>query len=106
MPAAARIGDFQQCPKQDPPPGPGPPIPHIGGSILPPGCPTVLIGGSPAATKGDLCTCTGAMPPLPASISDGSKTVEICGKPAARMGDPTDHGGSIQVGFSSVEIGG
>ncbi len=33
-------------------------------------------------------------------------TVKIGGKPAARMGDPTAHGGSIVTGLPTVNIGG
>jgi uncharacterized Zn-binding protein involved in type VI secretion len=29
------------------------PKPHVGGPIMPPGAPTVLIGGMPAARMGD-----------------------------------------------------
>ncbi len=78
-----------------------PPIPHVGGPILPPGAPTVLIGGMPAACAGDMCVCVGP----PDSIVLGSTTVLIGGKPAARMGDITAHGGSITVGFPTVLIG-
>ena len=41
MPPAARVGDMHTCPMQTPG---TPPIPHVGGPILPPGQPTVLIG--------------------------------------------------------------
>lgn len=78
-----------------------PPIPHVGGPIIGPGMPTVLIGGLPAAVVGDMCTCVG--PPAP--IVMGSPTVLIGGRPAARMGDPTGHGGSIVMGFPTVLIG-
>ena len=77
-------------------------VPHVGGPILPPGCPTVLIGGLPAACLGDLLTCVGP----PDSIVMGSATVMIGGKPAARMGDMTAHGGSIVLGCMTVLIGG
>ncbi|GAA4316864.1 PAAR domain-containing protein [Mucilaginibacter gynuensis] len=76
--------------------------PHTGGPILPPGAPTVLIGGSPAATVGNMCTCAGP----PDSITKGSATVMIGGSPAARMGDMTAHGGSIMAGCPTVLIGG
>ena len=33
-------------------------LPHVGGPILPPGCPTVLIDGMPAARAGDMAACT------------------------------------------------
>lgn len=79
-----------------------PPIPHVGGPIIGPGAPTVLIGGLPAAVLGDLCSCVGP----PDSIISGSSTVLIGGKPAARMGDATAHGGSIVIGCATVLIGG
>jgi uncharacterized Zn-binding protein involved in type VI secretion len=39
-------------------------------------------------------------------IISGSSTVMIGGKPAARMGDSTAHGGSIVLGYPTVMIGG
>ena len=96
---AARVGDMHICPMVTP----GlPPIPHVGGPILPPGGITVLIGGQPAACMGDMCVCVGP----PDSIVLGSTTVMIGGKPAARMGDMTVHGGSITLGLPTVLIGG
>jgi uncharacterized Zn-binding protein involved in type VI secretion len=77
-------------------------VPHVGGPVLPPGCPTVLIGGVPAARVGDMLVCTGP----PASIVKGSATVTIGGMPAARMGDNTAHGGVVMAGLPSVMIGG
>ena len=77
-------------------------VPHVGGPILPPGCPTVLIGSLPAARVGDLCTCVGP----PDAIIIGSTTVLIGGMPAARMGDSTAHGGVIILGCPTVIIGG
>jgi uncharacterized Zn-binding protein involved in type VI secretion len=79
-----------------------PPIPHVGGPILPPGVPVVLIGGLPAATVGNMCTCVGP----PDSIVKGSATVLIGGVPAARMGDTTAHGGTIVAGCPTVLIQG
>lgn len=67
-----------------------------------PGAPTVLIGKMPAAVMGDSCTCVGP----PDSIVKGSATVMICGKPAARLGDTTAHGGNIALGCFTVMIGG
>jgi len=99
MSAAARVGDMHTCPMQTPAPVP---IPHVGGPILPPGCPTVLIGGMPAACVGDMATCVGP----PDVIVMGSATVLIGGKPAARMGDSTAHGGTITLGYPTVIIGG
>lgn len=95
---AARVGDNHVCPFVTP----GvPPIPHVGGPILPPGVPTVLIGGMPAATMGNMCVCTGP----PDTIVLGSAGVFIGGKPAARMGDTCSHGGTIVVGCPTVLIG-
>jgi uncharacterized Zn-binding protein involved in type VI secretion len=56
----------------------------------------------PAAVMGDLCVCVGP----PDTIAKGSATVLIGGKPAARMGDMTAHGGSIVLGCPTVMIGG
>ena len=76
------------------------PVPHVGGPVLPPGCPTVLIGGMPAARVGDMMVCTGP----PDTIVVGSATVLIGGMPAARMGDSTAHGGVIIMGCPTVII--
>jgi uncharacterized Zn-binding protein involved in type VI secretion len=77
-------------------------VPHVGGPILPPGCPTVLIGGLPAARATDMATCVGP----PDIIVLGSMTVLIGKLPAARMGDITAHGGTIVLGLPTVLIGG
>lgn len=100
MPPAARITDMHTCPMQTP--AVPVPIPHVGGPIIGPGEPTVLIGKLPAAVMGDSCTCVGP----PDSIVIGSATVMIGGKPAARMGDTCAHGGSIVIGCPTVIIGG
>lgn len=76
--------------------------PHVGGPILPPGSTTVLIGGMPAARVGDMATCSGP----PDNIVKGSASVFIEGMPAARQGDITAHGGTIVMGFPTVQIGG
>lgn len=95
---AARVGDLHTCPMQTPG---TPPIPHVGGPILPPGCPMVLIGGMPAARMGDQALCVGP----PDVITGGAPTVLIGGQPAARMGDATAHGGVITVGYPMVLLG-
>lgn len=67
--------------------------------ILPPGCPTVLIGGLPAARMGDTCG--------PDVIVKGSATVLIGGMPAARIADLTAGGGTVMPpGCPTVLIGG
>jgi len=96
MPPAARVSDMHTCPMVTGV------VPHVGGPITGPGCPTVLIGMMPAARVGDMATCVGP----PDAIVKGSATVMIGGMPAARIGDNTAHGGVIVVGFPTVMIGG
>jgi uncharacterized Zn-binding protein involved in type VI secretion len=93
---AARAGDMHVCPMVTVL------VPHVGGPVLPPGCPTVLIGGMPAARVTDMCTCVG---PPDVIIPPGAPTVLIGGMPAARLGDMTAHGGSIVLGCFTVLIG-
>jgi uncharacterized Zn-binding protein involved in type VI secretion len=78
-----------------------PPIPHVGGPILPPCAVTVLIGSLPAARVGDMAVCVGP----PDVIVLGSFTVLICSMPAARIGDLTAHGGTIVMGLPTVLVG-
>jgi uncharacterized Zn-binding protein involved in type VI secretion len=67
--------------------------------IIPPGAPTVLIAGMPAARLGDSCGAD--------AIILGSMTVLIGGQPAARVGDPTAGGGAVMgPGAPTVLIGG
>jgi uncharacterized Zn-binding protein involved in type VI secretion len=96
MPPAARLLDLHVCPASTGP------VPHVGGPIVGPGAPTVLICKKPAAVVGDNAVCVGP----PASIVKGSGTVLVGGKPAARMGDKTAHGGTIVVGAPTVLLGG
>ena len=95
MPPAARITDMHVCPMVTGV------VPHVGGPILPPCEPTVLIGGLPAARITDMATCVGP----PDIIVMGSPTVLIGGLMAARIGDPTAHGGNIILGCFTVIIG-
>lgn len=93
---AARISDMHVCPMFTGP------VPHVGGPIVVPGAPTVLIGGLPEAGIGSMCVCVGP----PDSIVKGSATVLMGGKPAARMLDNCAHGGMIVVGCPTVVVGG
>jgi uncharacterized Zn-binding protein involved in type VI secretion len=95
MPPAARITDMHVCPMVTVL------VPHVGGPILPPCEPTVLIGFLPAARVTDMLTCVGP----PDIIVMGSPTVLIGGLMAARIGDPTAHGGVIVLGCFTVMIG-
>jgi uncharacterized Zn-binding protein involved in type VI secretion len=95
MKFAARVSDAHQCPMSVP-------VAHVGGVIAGPGVPSVKIGHLVAATQDTTCACgLGARN----RVAKGSSSVQIGGKPAARAGDPTTHGGSILVGCSSVVIG-
>jgi uncharacterized Zn-binding protein involved in type VI secretion len=95
MPPAARITDDHTCPKVDPPE-------HVGGPIQT-GAKRVKIGFENAARVTDkaLCTGVGALDP----ISRGEPSVKIEGQDAARLGDPTEHGGKITQGCPTVLIG-
>jgi uncharacterized Zn-binding protein involved in type VI secretion len=94
---AARIGDMTA---------------HGGSIVL--GCPTVLIGGMPAARLTDMHVCpmlTPGVPPIPhvgGPIILGSAGVLIGGMPAARMGDMATCVGPpdmIALGCMTVLIG-
>jgi uncharacterized Zn-binding protein involved in type VI secretion len=95
VPPAARVGDMHTCPMVTGL------VPHVGGPVLPPGCPTVLIGMMPAARMGDMLVCVSP----PDAIAKGSPTVLIGNMMAARMGDMTVHGGVIVLGCPTVMIG-
>ena len=96
MPPAARLTDMHVCPMVTVL------VPHVGGPIIAPGCPTVLIGFLPAARVTDMAICVGP----PDMIAMGSTSVMIGFLPAARIGDMTIHGGVIVLGEFTVMIGG
>lgn len=96
MPPAARLTDMHVCPMVTGV------VPHVGGPILPPCCPTVLIEMFPAARVGDMLTCVG---PPDVIAPPCSPTVLIGSMPAARIGDLTVHGGAIVKGAPTVMIG-
>jgi uncharacterized Zn-binding protein involved in type VI secretion len=92
MPFAARLLDATNHP----------------GMISGPGVATVLIENMPAAVVGDMHTC--AFPPLagphpPNPILNGSATVMIGGRPAARLNDPCGCGAMIVTSAATVVIG-
>lgn len=95
---AARVGDMHVCPMVTP----GvPPIPHVGGPILPPCAITVLTGGMPQARVTDMALCVGP----PDVIVIGAFTVLVMSLPAARITSMTAHGGTVVMGFPTVLIG-
>ena len=95
-PPAARLSDMHTCPMVTGI------VPHVGGPILPPCAPTVMICFLPAARVTDMATCVGP----PDVIAKGSTSVLINYLPAARLGDKTAHGGVIVVCAPTVIIGG
>ena len=92
---AARLTDMHVCPMVTGI------IPHVGGPISGPGCPTVLISAMPAARVGDMLVCVGP----PDVIAMGSFTVLIGSMPAAQMTSLTAHGGTVILGCPTVLIG-
>lgn len=93
---AARLTDLHTCPLVTGV------VPHVGGPIVGPGCPTVLIVKLPASVVGDTAACVGP----PDTIIKGSTKTLIGGKPAARVGDSTAHNGVIiPPGAITVLIG-
>jgi len=92
---AARATDMHVCPMLTVL------VPHVGGPIIPPCCPTVLTGSLPQARVTDKATCVGP----PDVIVLGSFTVLVGSLPAARMLDTTAHGGKIILGLPTVLIG-
>jgi uncharacterized Zn-binding protein involved in type VI secretion len=92
---AARLTDMHICPMVTGV------VPHVGGPIVAPGCPTVLIDMLPAARATDMAVCVGP----PDVVLPGSPTVLIGSMPAARLSDPTVHGGMIILGCFTVLIG-
>ena len=93
---AARLTDMHVCPMVTVL------VPHVGGPIVGPGAPTVLIGSLPAARVSDMATCVGP----PDVIALGSFTVLTMSMPQARIGDMTAHGGAIVLGCFTVLVGG
>lgn len=96
MAAAARLGDFHQCPQF------AGSTPHIGGPVATASA-DIQIDGLAAGRAGDavICACGG-----PDTLAMGCPTVLFNNKLAARVGDLTMHGGVQQSGSSSVDIGG
>lgn len=73
---------------------------------------TDAMAGAPGARVGDMHVCpmvTGIVPHVGGPVVQGAGTVLICGKPAARTGDPAACTGphdSIVQGSATVLIGG
>ncbi|MCP5086445.1 MAG: type VI secretion protein [Rhodobacteraceae bacterium] len=94
---SARVTDNVVCPAWSGP------VPHVGGPIIPPCAPTVLVCYLPAARISDMNFCAGG----PGVVATGSPAVLIMGMPAARLTDLAGHGGVIVgPGAPTVLIGG
>ncbi|WP_417448505.1 PAAR domain-containing protein [Idiomarina abyssalis] len=91
---SARVGDNHTCPAVTSK------TPHVGGPIST-GSGNVFSGKQPAGRVDDNLVCDGPKD----TIVKGSSSVFINGRPAARMTDPTAHGGVIVEGLDSVFIG-
>lgn len=95
---AARVTDMHTCPMATP----GlPPIPHVGGPILPTCSTNVFTGSLPQARVTDKCLCVGPVD----MIVQGSTSVLVNNLQAARVTDKTTHGGVIITGQLNVLIG-
>ena len=84
MPPAARLTDMHVCPMVTGL------APHVGGPILPPCMPTVLIGIMPGARITDMAVCVG---PPDVAGAGGELIGMMNGMPIVRMPD-----GSIKTG--------
>lgn len=98
---AARVGDNHTCPCVTPG---TPPVPHVGGPVIPPCSTNVQTNNQPQARGTDKLTCVGP----PNFIVTGSATVLVNNLPAARQTSKTMHPppGSIVVGSPNVLVGG
>ncbi|WP_404365764.1 PAAR domain-containing protein [Marinobacter sp.] len=92
---AAVLGSYHACPAKTGK------VPHVGGPVLATS-PNVTVGGLPVCCVGDKLVCVGP----PDTVVAGSATVTANGKPIARLGDGTAHGGKIVAGNPTVLVGG
>ncbi len=90
----ARLTDMHTCPMVTVL------VPHVGGPIVGPGFPGMLVGGIPVACVGDVVTCVG---PPDAIAPPGAPNFLIAGRPVARVTGMTVHGGVI-VGPGSPQM--
>jgi uncharacterized Zn-binding protein involved in type VI secretion len=101
MMPCAKLTDMHICPMVSPA---VPPIPHVGGPVIAPCVPNVLVCGMPAAPLGNMATCVGP----PDTLTKGSGSVMVGGRPCVRiLMDTTAHGGFVVgPGAPSVIVGG
>lgn len=89
---AAFVTDFHACPMVNPP---VPPVPHVGGPILTPMNPTVLLAGMPLAGIGSTAQCSG-VPPIDTLVLGNPTYLSIT--PVSGMGAVSSHGGTVPMG--------
>ncbi|HOY05727.1 MAG TPA: PAAR domain-containing protein [Saprospiraceae bacterium] len=94
MPQAVFIGCYHVCPAYDGD------HPHTGGKALQ-GSANVCTGGKNLCRTGDALQCQSASPD---TVIGGSATVFVNGLPAARLGDPCLHGGTLAEGAQNLFI--
>lgn len=97
MPPASRVSDMHVCPMVTPG---TPPVPHVGGPILPPCSPTVITSGMPQSKITDMAVCVGP----PDTIIEGAVTVLTNNLPSTRIGSMTSHGGKVVIGAPTVMV--
>jgi type VI secretion system secreted protein VgrG len=95
---ASRFTDMHICPMVTPAPVP---VPHVGGPVIGPCAPTVLIGMLLAARITDMAMCVGP----PDTIVKGSATVLTMKLLQARVMDNCAHGGMLVMGCFTVLVG-
>ena len=75
-------------------------VPHVGGPVVSPSMPTVLVGVMPAIGPGSMAVCVGP----PDSVVMGSPTCLAGSLPMARVTDTCAHGGTIVVPMPTVLV--
>ena len=93
---AARLTDMHVCPLVNGI------VPHVGGPIIGPGVPNVLIGGLPASVVGDQAICVGP----PDTVLMGANNVLVSNRPLSlTISSTLSHGGSkIVMGCFTVMV--
>ena len=93
---AVRLKDDHTCPSTRP-------KPHVHGPVTK-GSSNVRTNGLGQARIGDPLRCDGV--PTTDKIVTGALMVRVNGKPAARVGESSQHGGKLVAGSPNVNIGG
>ena len=97
MASAVKIGDQHTCQLST---KSSPSVPHVGGDVIGPGAPSILIENKNAAIVGDELKCNGGENDV---IVTGHDTVLFCDVSAADANAMTEHKGKINSN-SKVKI--